>query len=413
MILRSNFIKSRIRPWVRFNHTPPIPFYFNQKTYIPSNQEAEELNELSNGYIQPQPKNSDHVIIAMSSGVDSSVCAALFKDYPKVRGLYMANWNQNSVCVERDWIDVQKICKKLNIPVERVNFEFEYWTNVFEPMIEKYKNGLTPNPDINCNKYVKFGKLVNYLDSKYENYKLVTGHYARIMKKDDEFQLLRGSSTRKDQSYYLSTIPKDCLNKLILPIGHFTKREVRKMAKEFKLENYNKKDSQGLCFVNPDQKNFRQFLNEYLESNPGNIITEDGRIWGKHQGLWHATIGQRSSVSMPQGNPDFTGVWYVSEKRPLTNEIVIVKGHDNPKLYKDKIEIGDLHLFYSIDEVLNMDSLSFQYSSLTKPTNIKSIRENGDGKLIVKLVEPARAVTPGQGGVLYRDNQVIGCGMIM
>ena len=393
--------------------TVPSPYYPTRKSYQPSKEPINELPE--NSYIQPTPGPEDHIIVAMSSGVDSSVCAALFQNYKNVHGIYMANWCQNATCTERDWRDVQKVCQDLNIDCERVNFEHEYWNDVFLPMIEKYERGLTPNPDIGCNKYVKFGKLAEYLEQKYHGKKwwLVTGHYARVMKHNatGEYHLLRGLSSRKDQSYYLSSIPASILSKTILPIGHYTKPEIRELAKKFNLHTASKPDSQGLCFVNPNQSNFRDFLNEYIPANPGDIVTEDGTVWGKHKGLWHATIGQRSTVSMPQGDPKYQGVWFVSEKNIEKNQLVIVKGTDNPKLFKQVVEITDLEWIQPKEKVLAMDNVQFQYHSLTTPVPVKVIKNKGD-KLIIELEKPARALAPGQGGILYNGNQVLGGGMI-
>lgn len=391
----------------------PLPYYPKRKSYPSSNEPINILPE--DTYTQPTPEPDDHIIIAMSSGVDSSVCAALFQNYKNVHGIYMANWSQTATCTERDWKDVQKICQDLKIDCERVNFEYEYWNDVFLPMIEKYEIGLTPNPDIGCNKYVKFGKLTEYLNQKYQNknWWLVTGHYARVMKHNNtgEYHLLRGLSQRKDQSYYLSTIPNSILSKIILPIGHYTKPEIRELAKNFNLYTASKPDSQGLCFVNPNQSNFRDFLNEYIPENPGDIITEDGKIWGKHKGLWHATIGQRSTVSMPQGDPKYHGIWYVSEKNIENNQLIIVKGTDNPKLFKQKVKITNLEWIHPKEKVLSIDKLQFQYHSLTTPVPVKEIKDNGDS-LLIELEKPVRALAPGQGGILYNDNQVLGGGMI-
>ncbi|RCK63557.1 Mitochondrial tRNA-specific 2-thiouridylase 1 [Candida viswanathii] len=420
-LLPSRRLQTLLRPFAlycRSYTTVPPPFYRTHKSYPSRTEPTHDLPP--DTYTQATPGPNDHVIVAMSSGVDSSVCAALFQHYKNVHGIYMANWSQTATCTERDWRDVQKLCQDLKMDCERVNFEHEYWNDVFLPMIEKYQNGLTPNPDIGCNKYVKFGKLVEYLNEKYVGKKwwLVTGHYARIMKHNEtgEFHLLRGLSRRKDQSYYLSSIPSSILSKVILPIGHYTKPEVRELAKKFDLHTASKPDSQGLCFVNPGQSNFRDFLNEYIPPNPGNIVTEDGKVWGKHRGLWHATIGQRSTVSMPQGNPEYQGVWFVSERDIEKNELVIVKGTDNPKLFKQTVVITDLEWLCPKQKVLAMLSLGshdiqFQYHSLLPSVPVKNIRDEGD-KLIIELAKPVRALAPGQGGILYNDNRVLGGGMM-
>ncbi|KAI3403234.2 hypothetical protein KGF56_003969 [Candida oxycetoniae] len=422
-MLRSVLRARSLRYWsLRYNHTQPLPPYYpkqiSQTCITASPQPTNDLVP-SDGYFQPHPNPNDHIVVAMSSGVDSSVCAALYSKYSHVHGIYMANWSQSSQCTERDWKDVQTVCSALGIPCERLNFEREYWNDVFQPMLEKYSSGLTPNPDVGCNKFVKFGKLVDVLEQRYKGKKwwLVTGHYARVMKKrDDEYHLLRGLSTRKDQSYYLSSIPSSVLPRLILPMGHMLKEDTRGLAKQYHLHVSTKPDSQGLCFVDPQHGNFRDFLSEYIECTPGEVVTEDGKVWGFHKGLWHATIGQKSSISMPQGDPQYKGVWFVAEKNIEKNQLVIVRGHDHPKLYKSKVEVVDCEWVYDWEKVkeINLEELQFQYHSLTKATPIKKlsvIQENGQ-KLKIELMKPVRAMAPGQQGVLYRGHQVLGGGMI-
>lgn len=375
------------------------------------------FNTLSANYVQAEPDLDDEIIVAMSSGVDSSVTAALYaKRYKNVRGIYMANWSQTAKCTESDWNDVQRVCAQLNIPCERVNFEKEYWNDVFLPMISMYERGLTPNPDTGCNKYVKFGKMIDHLNQKIGKNKkwwLATGHYARIMKskEDNEYHLLRGYYPAKDQSFYLSNISRAVLSRVLMPIGHLTKPEVRAIADEHKLITAKKPDSQGLCFVSQDENNFRNFLNEYIQPKEGNIITEDGKIWGKHQGLWHATIGQKCGISMPQGNPLYKGVWFVSEKRIKTNELVIVKGNNNDKLFKKKLKVADWTWLIEDVSSIKAEDLTMQYRSLQVPNQVKSFKLDGND-VIIELEDKARAMAPGQNVVVYKGNQVLGSGIL-
>lgn len=379
------------------------------------------VNDLPREYVQLEPGINDEIIVAMSSGVDSSVCAALYaQKYRNVRGIYMANWSQTARCTESDWVDVKKICNELNIPSERVNFEKEYWSDVFQPMVQMYERGLTPNPDVGCNKYVKFGKMIEHLTSKFQNNQrwwLVTGHYARIMhyKPSNEFHLLRGFYKPKDQSYYLSNIPKDVLLHVLMPIGHLTKPKVRELASKFNLHIAKKPDSQGLCFVSQDENNFRKFLNEYIEPSPGNIITEDGKVWGRHEGLWHATIGQKLGISMPQGDPKYKGIWFVSEKRFDTNELVIVKGNNNEKLFRKRLRVDEWDwLTDDISTIPNKckdGKLSVQYRSLQQPEVVKHFLFK-DNEIEIELADEARAMAPGQSIVLYENNRVLGSGIL-
>ncbi|RLV87990.1 Mitochondrial tRNA-specific 2-thiouridylase 1 [Meyerozyma sp. JA9] len=378
----------------------------------------EDHNILPSHFKQQEPDSDDEIVVAMSSGVDSSVAAAIYaKKYNNVRGIYMANWSQTAKCTEADWNDVQRICKSIQIPCERVNFEREYWSDVFQPMITAYQQGLTPNPDVGCNKYVKFGKMVEHLGTRLGNSRkwwLVTGHYARIMKNENtqRFSLLRGLYPNKDQSYYLSSVPYSILSNVLMPIGHMTKPEVRQIAKDLDLHVAAKPDSQGLCFVSQEERSFRQFLDEYIEPNPGNIVTEDGKIWGRHRGLWHATIGQKSGISMPQGSPEYKGVWFVSEKRPATNELVIVKGGNHPSLFKGKVLVENWAWIDEQNVAKAGDGpYHIQYRSLQFPIKVKAIVPNEDG-LEIEMEEKARAMAPGQSVVLYKGSEVLGSGEI-
>ncbi|QLG71927.1 hypothetical protein HG535_0C02790 [Zygotorulaspora mrakii] len=396
------------------------------------------------GY-KPQvwPGKFDNIVIAMSSGVDSSVSAALFAGYPNAKGIYMQNWTKeqsltdpsDEPCYERDWKDVVRVAEHLNLPVERVNFEKDYWIDVFEPMLLQYDQGLTPNPDIGCNRFVKFGKLREVLDQKYgsNNYWLVTGHYARVLadvRAGSHQHLLRSFYTKKDQSYYLSQINFDILGQLLLPMGHLTKPEVRRVADSMQLPTANKPDSQGICFVNNSQHGkFNKFLQHYLPDSTGNIVTVDEssgikRVWGSHQGLWSYTIGQKIGLSMPQGDPRYSGAWYVAEKLRDTNELVIVRGKDHDSLLKNQVTIQNFKILGCSPEefydLLNSTSvrghITMQYRSLQDPITVHSYefthKDKGELALKLKLESKQRAMAPGQYCCLYMGARVLGSGPI-
>lgn len=401
---------------------------------------------LPRGWNQLQPSKHDNIIIAMSSGVDSSVAAALYSSFPKTRGVYMRNWSnvQNDIssqktknCDEKDWNDAQGVAKYLNIPLEMVNFEKEYWIDVFEPMLSGYESGRTPNPDLLCNRYIKFGSLKKKLDEKYgiDNYWLVTGHYSRILQNtiSKKSELWRGLDPGKDQSYYLSQVERHAFKNVILPIGHFYKKEVREIGQEINIPTASKPDSQGICFVNNSQQGkFKKFLREYLPIKKGNIITidhitGDKHIWGQHDGLWSYTIGQKIGIAMPQGDPAYKGTWFVSKKLQETNEIVIVRDRGNPELFRDEVKLKDIkwqcYLAGSDDnlqglvnkllnEAISKGSLFIQYRSLQEPIPVKSYHFTNDGCLIIYPETSQRAMAPGQYGCLYLDNQVLGSGQI-
>ncbi|QEU58152.1 Slm3 [Kluyveromyces lactis] len=395
---------------------------------------------LSGYHDQSMPSKFDNIVVGMSGGVDSSVCAALFAAYPNVHGVYMQNWGKDQsltrpeedACYEKEWKDAEKVAKHLNMPVEFVNFEKDYWLNVFAPMLEQYSMGYTPNPDIGCNQFVKFGKLMDHLDVKFgkNNYWLVMGHYARVLRRDSnpessEPHLMRGLYQQKDQSYYLSQVSVPSLNQMILPIGHLTKPEVRELAKEVDLHTATKPDSQGICFVNNSQHGkFKNFLQEYLPSEPGNIITIDEltgnkTVWGKHPGIWSYTIGQKIGISLPQGDPRYQGAWYVSEKNKHTREIVIVRGKDNNNLFKDVVTVKHFKILSKnplskeeLNEAINKETLHMQFRSLQAPVKVTSVEWINSNEFSLKLERKERAMAPGQYCCLYVNERVIGSGII-
>lgn len=405
------------------------------------------LKRCAGGYLRQQlPAKFDNVIVAMSSGVDSSVAAALFAGFPNAKGIYMQNWSKSQSlddpskepCYERDWKDVCAVAEHLNLPVDRVNFEKDYWIDVFEPMLEQYSQGLTPNPDIGCNRFVKFGRLREHLDRQYggNNYWLVTGHYARVLRdqKSQDAHLLRGLHREKDQSYYLSQISPAVLPQLLLPMGCLTKPEVRELAKALGLPTAAKPDSQGICFVNNSQHGkFKHFLEHYLPSSRGNVVTVDPgtgekHVWGQHPGLWSYTIGQKVGISMPQGDPQYKGAWFVSDKLHHTNEIVIVRGRDHPALFKDALRVdaflplgnaheireaiqNSIHSGGSSGSGSSSSGLTMQYRSLQAPVGVASCHWVGD-TLTLKLQHRQRAIAPGQYCCLYLGDRVLGSGVI-
>lgn len=336
--------------------------------------------------------------------------------YPKVKGIYMANWTQGQRCVEDEWNEVQRICDQLQIPCERVNFEKEYWVHVFEPMIEMYRAGLTPNPDVGCNKYVKFGAMIEHLQQRCANLEkwwLVTGHYSRILKEEDHFRLLRSSYKPKDQSYYLLTILQKSMLNLLLPLGHMTKPQVRELASlRYQLPNAAKKDSMGLCFVSQEGP-FLDFLSEYIADEPGNIVTDSGEVLGRHRGLWHGTIGQR--LRIPVNQKTHPGAWFFAEKRLETNELVVVSGTTNPRLYSDIVEVEDWVWLVpgdTFDKVRQKyGKLTLQDRTIQEPLECILV-ENLGSKLMFTMEKGRRGVSPGQNLVMYAGDIVLGCGII-
>ncbi|CAR22170.1 tRNA-5-taurinomethyluridine 2-sulfurtransferase [Lachancea thermotolerans CBS 6340] len=388
------------------------------------------------------PSKFDNIVIAMSSGVDSSVAAAMFSGFPNACGIYMQNWtetrSEREPCHERDWKDVQKVGAHLNLPVEKVNFEQDYWLDVFEPMLRDYEQGVTPNPDIGCNRFIKFGKLRAHLDASLGtgNYWLVTGHYSRVLQTESKalglnsWHLLRAFYAPKDQSYYLSQVPSAALPALCLPMGVLTKPEVREMAHDLRLPTAHKPDSQGICFVaNSQHGKISRFLEQYIPSHAGEIITLDPITgerteWGRHTGLWNYTIGQKVGISMPQGDPRYQGAWFVADKRVDTNEIVICKGRDNPSLYKNRVVLKDFSPLGNLNDVqeavknnLAGGAIHIQYRSLQEPAKVSrccwETTEAGESRLVMTLEQKQRAMAPGQYCTIYHKERILGSGTIL
>lgn len=359
--------------------------------------------------------------VALSGGVDSSVSALLLTQkmtHKNVIGVYMNNWSSTSKCQEENWNDVQKLCDYLNIERRRVNFEIDYWLDVFEPMLEDYAEGLTPNPDVQCNYHVKFGALLRYLKKVDEsNFKLCTGHYARLTaynandQSDQRKLIKRPLCIQKDQSYYLSTVAPDVLKDVSFPLSNLNKSEVRQIAAKCNLPNATKPDSQGLCFVEQQSEfhGFRHFLAEYLENKPGPVYTVDdpSKIVGEHQGLWTHTIGQRASIPMPQTL--YPGKWFVYSKDSEKNALIISQ-------FQPTANAVHTNFHWHRPPKENV-KLYAQYRSLQSPVPIASITnyysdiEKRD-KTLFRFEETRNAIAPGQYLVVYEEDAVIGSGVI-
>ncbi|ODV88721.1 hypothetical protein CANCADRAFT_3368 [Tortispora caseinolytica NRRL Y-17796] len=363
----------------------------------------------------------------MSSGVDSSVVAAqLAQQHSDVRGIYMANWGDSPVvgskepgCTEREWADVQAVCAQLQIPAERINLEKQYWARVFQPMIDAYADGRTPNPDVACNAHIKFGILADNLRARAStgDIWLATGHYARIMHDptSNAIVLMTAIDTTKDQSFFLSTVPSKSLANVLFPLGSTTKKHTRQIANELGLKTAQNPDSQGLCFVGESYSDFSQFLADYIADRPGPIIAhrDDGsvRLAGDHLGIWNYTIGQRARVHMHQADPLETGTWFVSRKDANLNTIHIVRGHDNPELFSDQLSMT-LQNILEVPDVLALPRIRARISSMGPFHDVATVDRDASDSLTIQFQQPVRAVAPGQICVLYSDDIVIAAGEI-
>jgi len=292
--------------------------------------------------MKKEPKDTK-VIIGMSGGVDSSVAALLLKKQGyDVIGIFMKNWDEEDefgVCsATEDYEDVRRVCDQINIPYYTVNFEKEYEERVFTYFLEEYKKGRTPNPDVMCNKEIKFKEFLNYALKIGADY-IATGHYARVSYYNEEYHLLRGLDTNKDQTYFLCTLGQYQLSKSLFPIGHLNKSEVREIALREDLETARKKDSTGICFIG--ERDFKEFLSSYLPAQPGEIRSISGERLGKHDGLMYYTLGQRKGLGI--GGSGTGEPWFVADKDLKNNILYVVQGGNNPILYSYGLKANDVH----------------------------------------------------------------------
>ena len=352
------------------------------------------------------------IVVGMSGGVDSSVVAKLLKDSGEpVVGLFMKNWEEkddNGVCTsEKDFADVKSVANKIGIPYYSVNFVKEYYERVFEHFLEEYKKGRTPNPDVLCNREIKFGPFLEYA-KKLGARKIATGHYAQVEEKDGLFYLKKAVDQNKDQTYFLNQLSQDQLSMALFPIGHLTKPELRKLAEEYGLSTAEKKDSTGICFIG--ERNFKEFLKNYLPAKPGKIKdVQTGKILGCHDGLMYYTLGQRKGLGIG-GQKDGSGeAYFVCDKDLKTNELLVSQGEQDI-LFSDALESGVVNWIPKKPEVDEFDCYAkFRYRQPEQKVHVKL---NADGTTLVTFAERQRAITPGQYVVFYDENYCLGGGVI-
>ncbi|MFW5972332.1 MAG: tRNA 2-thiouridine(34) synthase MnmA [Bacillota bacterium] len=352
------------------------------------------------------------IVIGMSGGVDSSVAALLLKEQGyDVIGVFMKNWEEKDdegICTATaDYEDVKKVAHQIGIPYYTVNFEKEYWDRVFEYFLEEYKKGRTPNPDVICNKEIKFKSFLNYAMKMDADY-LATGHYAQVDYQDGYYRMLKGNDDNKDQTYFLCTLGQEQLEKTLFPIGNLSKDEVREIAIKNNLKTAEKKDSTGICFIG--ERNFKEFLSNYLPAQPGEIRTMDNEVVGSHDGLMYYTIGQRKGLGLGGGIGDGTGKpWYVAGKDLKNNVLYVVQGGSNPELFSVGLRASELH-WVKGEAPADEFSCKAKFRYRQRDQGIK-VKVRGD-LCQVSFDEPQRAVTPGQFVVFYQENECLGGGII-
>jgi len=361
------------------------------------------------------------VVVGLSGGVDSAVSAWLLKEQGwEVVGLFMKNWeddDDSDHCSSRqDWLDAASVADVIGIDLEAVNFAAEYRERVFAAFLHEYAAGRTPNPDVLCNAEIKFKAFLDHA-MRMGAERIATGHYARVRRSADpateggvRAELLRGIDASKDQSYFLHRLTQAQLLRTEFPVGELPKTQVRAIARCIGLPNHAKKDSTGICFIG--ERPFRAFLNRYLPSAPGPIVTDAGRVVGEHVGLAFYTLGQRKGVGVGGQRSGSGEAWYVARKDLAGNTLVVVQGHDHPWLQADSLQAGDLH--WIAGEAPPDDG------RLTAKTRYRQVdaacrlepAEPPEAAVTLSFEVPQWAVTPGQSAVLYRGDTCLGGGVI-
>ena len=364
-----------------------------------------------NANLSPSPSATPKVIVGMSGGVDSSVSAyLLLQQGYVVEGLFMKNWEEDDgteyCTAKEDLKDAQAVCDKLGIKLHTANFAAEYWDNVFEHFLAEYKAGRTPNPDILCNKEIKFKAFLEYAQALGADY-IATGHYTRRSADTDCAQLLKGLDPNKDQSYFLHAVNGKQIAKTLFPVGELPKPEVRRIAQEQGLATYDKKDSTGICFIG--ERRFKDFLQQYLPAQKGTIVTDEGKVIGEHQGLMYYTIGQRQGIGIGGVKNSAEAPWFVVSKDLVNNRLVIGQGHEHPlmmsrSLYSQKLD-------WVAGECPTLPLRCKAKTRYRQPDQDCVIYSEGTGIRVV-FEEPQRAVTAGQSAVFYSGDVCLGGGVI-
>ncbi|MCF8331776.1 MAG: tRNA 2-thiouridine(34) synthase MnmA [Bacteroidales bacterium] len=354
--------------------------------------------------------NMQRVVLGMSGGVDSSVAAYILKKKGyDVLGVFMKNWSEedeNGVCTaKKDFDDVRAVCEKLDIPYFDVNFEEEYQELVFQYFLDELSEGRTPNPDIMCNNEIKFKAFLDFAMDVNADY-MATGHFARVRHLDTGNVLEKGVDANKDQSYFLSGLTNEQLQKALFPLGEMTKNEVRKIAKELELVNADKKDSTGICFIG--ERDFNEFLSRYLPNKPGEIKDYDsGNVVGHHDGLMYYTIGQRKGLGI--GGNGINQPWFVVNKEIKNDILWVAQGKDNPVRFAYGLITETQHWISHEPELPIKCNAKFRYRQPDRKVTVHKINQN---QLMVEFDKPEAGITPGQAVVFYDGNICLGNGII-
>jgi tRNA-specific 2-thiouridylase len=356
------------------------------------------------------PAKLTRVIVGLSGGVDSAVAALLLTQQGyAVEGLFMDNWedgeDETYCTAAEDFQDARRSCETLKIPLHRVSFAAEYRERVFAHFLREYAAGRTPNPDVLCNREIKFGLCLDYMRRLGASW-IATGHYARLRRTDRGTQLLKAADSAKDQSYFLHGVAPAALANTLFPIGELRKEEVRRRAHAAGLTVFDKPDSTGICFIG--ERPFQEFLSRYLHAAPGPIENTDGEVVGEHRGLALYTLGQRSGLRVGGRAGAAAAPWYVAAKDAWRNALIVVQDQEHPLLMSDIFDVERVHWLCAPQDHFEC-GVKIRYRQADLPCRI---RLGSDGRVRVWLLGPARAVTPGQYAVFYRDDLCLGGGVI-
>ena len=351
-------------------------------------------------------------MVGMSGGVDSSVAALLLIEQGyQVEGLFMKNWEEDDTdehcTAEEDLKDARSVCSALDIPLHTINFSSEYWDRVFEYFLAEYRAGRTPNPDVMCNKEIKFKAFLDYALELGAD-AIATGHYVRVDRQQGKYRLLKGLDHNKDQSYFLYTLGQYPLSKSLFPVGELEKPVVRAIAEKHNFGNAAKKDSTGICFIG--ERNFREFLQTYIPAQPGAIITPEGTQIGTHQGLMYYTLGQRQGLGIGGQQAAAEEPWYVVDKNLEKNELTVAQGHDHPMLMRNDLYAKDC--YWAAEYKPHKPFFCMAKTRYRQPDQACEVEPMSDGTIKVLFAEPQRAVTPGQSVVFYEKDICLGGGII-
>jgi tRNA-specific 2-thiouridylase len=354
----------------------------------------------------------ERVILGLSGGVDSSVAALLLLEQGyEVEAVFMKNWEEDDsaeyCAAAEDLADARAVAERLGIRLHTVNFSAEYWDRVFEYFLAEYRAGRTPNPDIMCNREIKFRAFLDHARSLGSE-RIATGHYARLAHSGHRVRLLKGADPAKDQSYFLHALSQHQLAHAMFPLGELTKAQVRKRAQNAGLITHDKKDSTGICFIG--ERRFDDFLSRYLPADPGDIETPSGEVLGRHQGLMYYTIGQRHGLGIGGIRGEGEQPWYVAAKDLDRNALIVVPGHDHPLLYSPGLEASQLTWCTDAGPALPLSCRAkIRYRQADQPCRVEAA---GAGRCRVIFDRPQRAVAPGQSVVFYDGEECLGGGII-